>query len=107
MRYVKVKVFNKDRKRGDSTRQISFLDYDGVTRVIKDGAEVDISEYGYHSLLDAKYIDTLLIKDDPDLPARKEFVTSQRIEITKLGDFYEKGEGVIAEETIATEEAVA
>ncbi len=100
MRYVKVKVINRDRKQGGTTRQIPVLDFDGKTIVIQDGAEVVISEYAYNSLLDAKYEDIILVKDDPDKPARKELHVSQRVEVVKLGDFFEK-------EKVDVEEAVA
>ncbi len=107
MRYVKARVVNRDRKRGGSTRQIPVLDYDGKTLVIQDGVEVEISEYVYNSLLDAKYEDIVLIKDDPDKPARKETHVSQRIEVIKMGDFYEKGDEVEKVEEAEVIEEVA
>ena len=89
-RFIKIRVRNMDRKRGEKFRKIPVTEADGTVIGLADGFEGEVSEYVYNSLSDA--IETLYFYAGTEKNINNiESKQYPRFDVIKLSDFYEKG----------------
>jgi len=89
MRFIKIRIRNMDRKKGEKYRKIPVTEADGTVIALPDGFEGEVSEYVYNSLNDA--IETLYFYKGTEKNINEiDEKSYARFDIIKMSDFYTK-----------------
>ena len=112
MKCIKVKVVNKCRLRDKKDRTIRTNEADGTEIAIQDGAVVELSEYAYNNLVDAKETLYRHVKKDPNKdmtqePAELVATDYSTIDVTPMGDWFEKPDKYPKKEIEKSDETAA